>query len=207
MVSSSGRIPIPPTKDRSILSTRKGKRWSAVSEELPVPKSSITSHTPRSRSCASAREAASGSVLSTLSVTSRWSRSGASPERFSASATSWTKFRSWSSATERLTETERWAAAGSASLQCLRVAHASRRTQRPMEEMLPLSSATAMNSLGLSSPRHECGQGELERDGNSRPPRLRISRGLTFGRTSTTPMLPSCPEPVPPTAWYLAPSA
>ncbi len=47
MVPSPGRTPIPLTKDWSTLRIWKGKRLRAARDEVPVPKSSMASLTPR----------------------------------------------------------------------------------------------------------------------------------------------------------------
>ncbi len=132
--------------ERSILTVWSGRLRSSVSEEWPVPKSSRANWTPRSQTRRSTAAASATSVTIAVSVTSRQSRSGASPLSPSAIFTSSTNIGSRSWTGETLTETTR----SSDHAAACRQARSS--TQRPRSTISPVDSASGMNSSGGTAP-------------------------------------------------------
>ncbi|MNV06716.1 hypothetical protein D3C71_971130 [compost metagenome] len=88
-------LPRSLTKERSILSLRTGNRLSWLSDEYPVPKSSMASCTPSAvRRCMVCRASSTGSMIE-LSVISNCSNRGGHTVLCKARATTWSSSGSW----------------------------------------------------------------------------------------------------------------
>ena len=111
---------------------------------------------PSARSALSLPSAASTSAMNALSVSSRISWVGSTPLRRSTLATLVTKPGVASCRNDTLTAMLN--RAGYRLCQSRNWRHACSRTQRPSGSISPDSSASGMNSIGLTSPRCGCCQ-------------------------------------------------
>ena len=121
-----------------------------------MPKSSIAILTPRALSPRRTATFFGTSPMSALSVISRIRSCGASPLSSSARETSVRRSASCSWRTERLTLTV--SGLRPPSCQSLDWRQASRNVRRPMGTIMPVSSATGMNSAGRINPLRGCSQ-------------------------------------------------
>ena len=119
-----------------------------LSDEWPVPKSSIASCTDIHLSFCSVAEAPSKFSTTALSVSSRIREPGSNPVSRKADSTSSMRLASWSWRAETLTLIDSPAACGRSDRQRASCRHTSCNTQRPIGRMSPVSSATGMNSPG-----------------------------------------------------------